>query len=71
MDRPDMEAAMARKDSGVGKDAVGGKRETPIAALRDEDLAAVAGGAIMLMGSAASNVIKTLGEALSTMARKQ
>ena len=62
---------MARKNSGVGKtkDAVQ-KSEAPIAALRDEELIAVAGGFGALQSSF-SNVIKNLGEAMNAMARKQ
>jgi hypothetical protein len=64
-----MEAAMVRKDSRVGKDAGGRESETPIVTLRDEELIPVAGGFAMLTNSF-SNAIKTIGEGLSTMARK-
>jgi hypothetical protein len=64
-----MEAAMVRKDSRVGKDAAGRKRETPIVTLRDEELIPVAGGFAMLTSSYAT-AIKGIGEGITTMARK-
>jgi hypothetical protein len=59
---------MARKDSRVGKNAVGRESATPIVTLRDEELIPVAGGAMLT--SSFGTAIKAIGEGISTMARK-
>jgi hypothetical protein len=67
-----VEAAMASRGSRRSREHCGAAPvvrdgETPIVALRDDDLLSVTGG---LLASAVSNALKTLGEGLSTMARK-